>query len=846
MTADADRWKQIDTIFAQALERPGEERTAFLEAACGGDDALRAEVEALLEASRASDEYWADSGRTMVGRVWSAIAPDSATADVSDPETIASYRVLRRIGRGGMGSVFLAERADGAYEQRVAIKLLRPGVDTGDVIRRFLAERQILASLEHPGIARLLDGGTARDALPFLVMEYVDGRPITEHCDAVEATIEERLRLFEEVAGAVEHAHRHLVVHRDLKPSNILVTEAGEVKLLDFGIAKLLDETDPESGSHTRTGARLMTPGYASPEQVEGDTVTTASDIYQLGLLLYELLTGTRAFGSDEISRRELERRILEDAPERPSRRSGRKALAGDLDDIVLKALRREPEGRYRSVGELLADLEAHRAGRPIAASAGAWRYRARKFVRRHRVGVAAAAAFLVVIVGSLVAVEIQRERAVGAAALAEREAETARQVTAFIADVFGGSDPEQTLGDSVTARTLLERGAERIETELADQPEVRAELLRVIGNVYTSLGSYDPAVELHEASVALRRELYGAEHEKLAESLHALANTHRAGRNPQLAEPLYREALNMHRAVLGPDSPGAASSALGLAQALRDLGRADTATVLMREVLDIYRLDPGPESREYIGALSALAVVLRASGDSDEAERLYRELIDRRRERAGDSREAMATDLNNLAYLLRLRGEFAEAAELYRESLDLLESTYGRGHPNTLMVAGNLAVTLELTGAFAAADSIKQESVRAAEERWPAGHWRVGSEYLGLGVVRASAGDYSGARAPLLEAARIYETTIGPTHSWTARAWLWYAAVASLRGETEAADTLFDTSFTTLRIQVESNGLPAYERTALEFAYEFMAERGLAEAAELRAILDMAPAASG
>jgi serine/threonine-protein kinase len=284
---------------------------------------------------------------------------------------------------------------------------------------------------------------------------------------------------------------------------------------------------------------------------------------------------------------------------------------------------------------------------------------------------------------------------------------------------------------------------------------------------------------------------------------------------------------------------------ALGLATTLRDLDRADTAAVLMREVLEAYRREPGPESDEYMAALGALAFVLRATDDYDEAERLYRELIGRRRERGG-SLAQLAPDLNNLAFLLRLRGEFSEAAELYRESLEILEPIFGRGHPNSLVVANNLSAVLVYAGAFAAADSIRQESVRAAEERWPVGHWRIGSQYLGLGVGRASAGDYAGARAPLLEAARIYETALGPTHFRTASAWLWYAAVASLRGDTEEAETLFETSFTTLRVQVESKGLLSWERTALGFAYEFMVDRGLAEAAELRAILDSASAPSG
>ncbi|HEV2843761.1 MAG TPA: serine/threonine-protein kinase, partial [Thermoanaerobaculia bacterium] len=409
---DPERWRTVDRIFAQALELPPAERAVFLDAACAGDAGLRRDVERLLGADERNDTFMERPAGELLG--WRPLAGEDEEGGRLGP-----YRLLRRIGGGGMGTVYLARRDDEQYQQEVAIKVLRAGLEATEAYHRFIAERQILARLQHPNIARLYDGGTTEDGRPFLVMELVDGLPVDQYCDQGQLNVDQRLGLFRRICSAVEHAHQNLLVHRDIKPGNILVTPDGEPKLLDFGIAKQLEpKVATDSGPLTRTGLRIMTPSYASPEQVKGEAVTTASDVYSLGVLLYELLTGRSPYPSAEVTY-EIERAICEQEPERPSVAvfragavspeeiaSARKArpqalqrrLRGDLDNIVLMALRKEPGRRYGSVAKLSRDLERHQEDLPVAARADTLRYRARKFVVRNRAGVAAAVAVFLLV----------------------------------------------------------------------------------------------------------------------------------------------------------------------------------------------------------------------------------------------------------------------------------------------------------------------------------------------------------------------------------------------------------------------------------------------------------------
>jgi serine/threonine-protein kinase len=518
---DANRWKRVQELFEAALELDAGGRADFLRGECGDDRELCDEVLSLIDA---------DSGEHSLldGHAVDALEPEPAVEEGAaslEGALVGPYRVIERIGAGGMGAVYLAERADGHFERKVALKVIKRGMDTEEILARFRSERQILAQLRHLNIAHLLDGGVTDDGRPYFTMEYVDGVPIDRYCDEHRLTVEERLALFETVCEAVQYAQHNLVVHRDLKPSNILVTNDGQVKLLDFGIAKVVGEESEHERTGdaglTRTGVRMMTPGYASPEQVRGEAVTTATDVYSLGVVLFELLAGHRPYNVMAETPRELERAIVETPPQRLStavaatrervdaasrsvvtttpedvaeaRRAIpaqlRKRLSGDLDNICLMALRKEPDRRYASAGLLLLDLQRHRQGIPVTARRDTFVYRAQKFAQRNR-GAVVAAALIVVVVAALTTfytMRLARERD-----RARLEAAKAAEVSEFLQSLFEVADPGQSKGEDITARELLDRGAERIETELAGQPEVQAEMMHVVGTVYHTLSVVD------------------------------------------------------------------------------------------------------------------------------------------------------------------------------------------------------------------------------------------------------------------------------------------------------------------------------------------------------------------
>jgi serine/threonine protein kinase len=460
-------WIRLQEIFNAAVELHGDERSNYLDRACAETADMRHRVESLIASFEAE---------TKLGELVGAAA--SQTLDVALPTLggrIGPYRITAILGRGGMGVVYRATRDDAEYEKDVAVKVAAINLLTSDFRQRFLSERQILANLDHPHIARLLDGGTTSEGLPFVVMEYVPGKPIDVYCADAGLDRRSRVRLMVAVAGAVDYAHRHLVVHRDLKPDNILVTAAGEPKLLDFGIAKALDlEAKGFAGVQTIDGTRLMTPDYASPEQVRGQAITTATDTYQLGILLYQLLTGSRPF-KPTASMGELERAICESVPPKPR-------LDSDLDRILLHALEKEPSRRYASAGALQDDLERYLNGYAVRARPPSWSYLTAKFARRHRLGVAAASLFLLLLTSFAVGMAIFARRA-------SQQARIANDTTAFLLGLFEANDPEQGRGDEITARELLDKGANHLNDSADRDPVVQVRLLDSMGTIYNALG---------------------------------------------------------------------------------------------------------------------------------------------------------------------------------------------------------------------------------------------------------------------------------------------------------------------------------------------------------------------
>jgi eukaryotic-like serine/threonine-protein kinase len=656
---------------------------------------------------------------------------------------IGQYAIVREIGRGGMGTVYLAERADGQFQQQVALKVLRPGLETGDVVRRFAQERQILAALHHPAIAQLYDGGLTENGHPYFVMEPVDGAPIDVWCDRRGSTIEERLRLFVKVGEAVQHAHGKLVVHRDLKPGNILVTLEGEVKLLDFGIAKLMEPgLGVEALPSTRTTTRVLTPEYASPEQVRGEEVTTASDIYQLGLLLYELLTGLRAHRVEERTLGALERAICHTLPAPPSaalatvaqdvplrtepwtpesagrmrsttRDRLRKRLAGDLDTIVLMALRKEPERRYATAEQMVEDVRRHLAGLPVRARKDTLGYRAGKFARRHRSALAAATAVLLLVAG-LVAfytarLTKERDRARLAAAKAERMSE-------LLTGLFTGADPYKTRDkEALSVRGLLDAGAFRVQNELQSQPELKAEMLTVLGRTYQRLGVHDKAQPLLEEALALGRSTLGPEHASVAQTLNDLGVLHREKGDAKAAEPLLAQSLALRRQLLGAEHPDVAVTLVELGRVYSSLSSPERAEPLFREALALRRKVLGEEHRETSTSLSDLALLMWERGDLEGAEPLFRQSLAISRKVLAADHPNVASGLNNLALVVQERGDLQGAESMFREALAIRRQTQGPGHATVAGTLNNLGHALRQQGKYEEADRAQQEALAIA-----------------------------------------------------------------------------------------------------------------------------------
>lgn len=691
------------------------------------------------------------------------------------PERLGPFRVVRELGRGGMGAVFLGERDDGQFEQRVALKLAHGGLGAG-TLDRFLDERQILASLQHPRIARLVDGGVTPDGVPWLAMEYVEGVAIDRYCDENGLGVEQRLRLFRAVCDAVQYAHRNLIVHRDLKPSNILVTQDGEPRLLDFGIARLLAGGTADGPGLTRTAAHLMTLEYASPEQVRGEPVSTVSDVYSLGVLLYRLLAGRLPYGAALAgSSLDLARAILEVEPERPSAAVDealsrarpaadrlRRRLRGDLDTIVLKALRKEPERRYASVDALADDVRRHLDGLPVAARPDTLRYRAGKFVRRHRSRVAVAGLLLVAASAAVGfhTVEVARERD-----FAERQAAQAEQVAAFLTELFAAADPNVSRGQDVTARQLLDRGTERIRDELADQPEIRARMLDVIGQAYFWLGLYDQAESLLRGALELRRVVLGQEHPLYAESLEQLSWLLRMQGRFDEAESLARDALDVRRRIHGGAHPAVVASLNGLSYVLRGRGDFDEAGMLLHEALDIgRRVFDGPD-QELAHALNGLGAVLHGQGEHDAALPYMREALAMYRQLHGDVHPDVNLALYNIGNALRHLGEPEAAEPYFRNAIDLSRQLWGDEHPLLAVDMMGLATVLRDRGAVTDAEILLREALAIQRARLPPTSERTGATLVQLGVLLIDTGRAPDAEALLREGLSVLEHALTDSH---------------------------------------------------------------------------------
>jgi serine/threonine-protein kinase len=766
------RWRRVKEVFHGALEREAGERPAFLDRACAGDGMLRCEVESLL-AAEDRPLPWLD------GPVFE-VAADMLARDPAAPlagRRLGPWKLLREIGSGGMGTVYLAERADRAFEQQVAVKLLKRGMDSDDILRRFRQERQILASLDHPNIARLLDGGVTADGASYFVMEHIEGVPIDDYCRRNRLPVEERLELFATVCAAVHSAHRSLVVHCDLKPSNILVTSAGAPKLLDFGIAKLLgSEHVPLLTATALTRPQMLTPEYASPEHLRGERITTASDVYSLGVLLYALLTGRLPYRFASRAPGEIERVVCEDEPPKPStavaedtdrgrERDLRRRLAGDLDTIVLRAMDKDPVRRYGSVEQLAEDLRRHRDGRPVIARKDTWLYRAGKFVKRHRVGTLAAALVAISLLAGIVATSWQAREARAQREKARLQQQAAEQVAGLLAGLLHEADPFGLSGEALTVRELLDQGARQIEGALADQPQVRARMMDTIGVAYMNLGIYDRALPLLDEALASRRRVLGEEAPEVAESLAHLGSLWYEKGDLEAAAPLLRQALSMRSELLGERSPEVAESLDHLGSLLRDAGDYSGAEPLVREALALRRELLGEEAPEVATSLHNLALLLLKTGEYPEAEDFYRRALELNRRLFGQRHPKVATNLHNLGGVLRLRGEYEDSERCLREALALHRELLGDEHPYAAAVLNTLAVLLKDKGDHPAAERTYREVLDLQRRQLGAEHPAVARTVSNLAASLAGRGEHAAAEPLYREALDLYRRVLGDRH---------------------------------------------------------------------------------
>jgi len=795
---DVSRWQRIERVLDAAFESDPTQWDALVEDLCGTDRELRREVEALL-GRYAKEHGFLDVPPSATAAAVLAAAPASPDTRREAGRRIGAYRIVRQLGQGGMARVFLAERADGAFAEQVAIKVLRPGLDSELDRDRLRAERQILASLNHPNIARLFDGGVTDDGLPYLVLEYVDGQPIDRYCDQRHHTVRQRLERFLTAATATQFAHRNLVIHRDLKPSNVLVTADGTVKLLDFGLAKLLlPNVLPHEPPTTRTGHRWMTPEYAAPEQIRNEPVSTLTDVYQLGAMLYHLLVGRAPFGMRSGgSLHELEHAILHDEPVPPS--AAVHALRGDLDAIVLKALRKAPDERYSSVQALADDVSRYLSGHAVMARRPSAIYRSRKFVRRHRWGVAAAAAFIVLLGVYAATVTVQRARIERALTRATIGAQKAEQLSTFMLGLFEASERGKAFGDTLTARALLDRGLTRAR-ELTGQPEVRAQMVDVVGQLHAQLGDDEQARPLFEEALAIRRRLLGDAHVDVAASLANLAYVHSRGGRFAEAVRLYREAIAIQRPALGVAHPATLESLYGIAEALHSSGDARGALPMFDEWMRIVMTIPTEQRVNRADQLVKVGQLLLIRGDLAGAERAYREAVSARRVIYGDRHPSVASALHRVGTVLRTAGKLEESERAMREAVDLLRSAYPEGHPELGLATRGLAMTLHREKKLEEAESLYREVLAMNRRFNGANHVFVGNALEDLGRVATDRGDYAGAEAFLREGVRVYQKAVGDDDLLTARARLKLGVALLGRGALGEAEPLLVHAFTAFK----------------------------------------------
>jgi tetratricopeptide (TPR) repeat protein len=818
----------MERLFHAALALPRDERPAFLAESCP-DPRIRSELESLIACATDST---APSIINAVGSVALSLGSRGLIG-----QTLGAYRVTGLIGHGGMGTVYRAVRADDQFEKTVAIKMLL-FLDSGPaLLERFLRERQILASLEHPSITRLLDGGAwtppgASESQPYIVMEYVDGLPLTTYCEQHNLSLPQRLHLFRRICDALSYAHRQLVVHRDVKPGNILVTADGNPKLLDFGISRLLDPTKKSgAASLTTTGSAAMTPDYASPEQVRGEPVSTLTDVYALGAVLYELVAGRRAHQFSTHDPLEIAREICEREVEPPG-------INGELDLIVLKALQQEPARRYQSVEQFSEDIRRYQAGLPIVARPDTLAYRAGKFGRRHWLGLAATGIVFLALVGGVGASTWEARRA-------DREAAVAVAVNDFLqndllaqANVRNQGGPTIKPDADLKVRTALDRAAARLAGKFDRQPDVEAAIRYTIGDTYLGLGLYQEARTHFERALELRRRALGADNPETLNTVSRLGDTaSHQGKYPQ-AETLLGQSLEGQRRLLGPEHPNTLVSMMYLAKVYSQEGKYAQAEALYSQTLEIQRRVLGAEHPNTLGSMSNLAELYLKQGTYAQAEALYSQTLEIQRRVLGTEHPNTLISMNDLAFVYSREGRYAQAEALQSQTLETRRRVLGPEHPNTLGSMNNLALVYRREGKYAQAEALYSQTVEIESRVLGTEHPDTLASMNNLANVYYSQGKYGPAEALYNETLQIKRRVLGAEHPDTLVSMNNLALAYSEQGKYGPAEALYSQTLEMKR-RVLGPEHPSTLSTLSAFAFMYQREGkyGLAETQAAQAL---------
>jgi serine/threonine protein kinase/Tfp pilus assembly protein PilF len=753
------------------------------------------------------------------------------TSTEETAQTIGAYHLLQKIGEGGMGEVWVADQQKPIH-RRVALKLIKAGMDTKQVIARFESERQALALMDHPAIAKVFDAGETNDGRPYFVMEYVQGIPITAYCDQNRLTTTERLELFRQVCEGVQHAHQKAIIHRDLKPSNILVAiQDGKPvpKIIDFGVAKATAQSLTERTMYTELGVLIGTPEYMSPEQAEmsGQNIDTRTDVYSLGAILYELLTGALPFDPKELRRAgfdEIRRKIREQDPPKPSTRLSTmgeastvsaknrrteppsliRQVKGDLDWITMKALEKDRTRRYGAPSEMAADIGRFLHHQPVIARPPGTLYRAKKFVRRHRIGVGVTASLAALLIVFSITTAVQSRRIARERDRANQEAETSKQVSDFLTGLFNVSDPSEALGNSITAREILDRGADKIAKELGGQPLVQARLMDTIGSVYVSLGLYNKAAPILEEALRIRRETLGERSLNVAESLQSVGDVYRRQGKYQEAEKFFQEALSIREDILGQNDVRVASVLHSLGILYDIQGRYGQAESLFRRELDIRETASSVDHRAVGGCLHSLAIELHSQGKDAEAETLFKRALAEKEIALGPDHPDVARTLQSLGIFFQSQRRYGEAEPLLLRALAIREKVFGPEHPEMASNLTNLASLYEDQNKKEEAESYYKRALAIAEKALGPNHSNVGIVLHNLAELYRDEGRYKEAEPLYKRSISIWEGSLGPKHPYVAKSLGGLATLYRDMGRLAEAESLYKR---TVALQQETLG---------------------------------------